>query len=88
MRVVILVDASLIDAMADRQVHVESEIGDTIDDIKVKLSLTGSDIDPDKVNLVYNGRVLKNSDDFNAIGYMPESIIYARMKARSCCLVF
>ena len=89
MKVIILVDSEVIGYPSDQQVFVDSEMGDTVEDIKVKITLSFASVDPKNIDLFYQNRKWDNSTDFNHMNYEPETVIYCRAKSKACgCLIF
>lgn len=89
MLVNVLVDGDTVDKNSDEEVKVNYEMGDNVEDIKVKISLMFAGIDPAKIVLFYNNRKLEDSVEFSRLNYEPYSIIYCKKKMSACtCIIF
>lgn len=89
MLVNIVVDGDIIDKSNDEEVNVDYEMGDKVEDIKVKVSLIYAGVDPAHIDLYYNNKKWENSVDFMRMNYEPYSKIFCRKKVNSCtCTIF
>ena len=85
----VYVDSDVIDKPGDEEINVNYEMGDTIEDIKIKISLVFVGVDPANIDLFYNHKKWENSTDFTQLHYEPYSKIYCKKKTSSCaCKIF
>ena len=88
MKLTINVDKRLINRPNDELITIISDHDDTIDSIKVKITMLYTNLGTKKMNLIYNRKSLKNDVLFNTINYTVGTVIYATKRTCSCCLIF
>ena len=66
------------------KITVDADYNETVENIKVLLSLKHHDLDISRLRLYYKGNALKDSDRLSDLGVKDGTVLQARGKAALC----
>lgn len=64
---------------------IDADANGTVEDLKVQISLSYSDVDPAKVDLKYNGVWLQDSTMVHSLNYQPHKKIEVHLSSWNPC---
>ncbi len=89
MKIKAVVDGSLIDLEDDKEIYLDSEMDDKVDDIIIKATFAVSGLDPSKIDLFYNAKKWEKNIPFVKLKYEPGTFLYLRPIGKACsCKIF